>query len=304
MPESRVNVVTGAFSFSGACITRRLLDMGEEVRTLTGHPDRSSEFGDRVQAYPFSFNKPAQLVESLKDVTTLYNTYWIRFAHGSMTFEKAVENTRVLIKAAEEAGVQRMVHVSITNPSEDSLLPYFRGKAEVEKAIRESKLSYAILRPAVLFGDQGILINNIAWFLRRLPAFAVPGSGEYRLQPIYVEDLADLAVEWGHKDENAVLDAVGPDAPSFNELLRWIADAVGSKAMVVHVPPAFALLGTWLLGKIVGDVVLTPDEVKGLEADLLLSKSEPTANTSLRAWITANAEWLGTRYFSEVKKHF
>lgn len=304
MADPIVNVVTGAFSFSGACIASRLLDMGEEVRTLTGHLDRPSGFCERVQAYPFNFDNPAQLVESLIGADTLYSTYWIRFAHGGLTFAKAVENSKILMKAAEDAGVRRIVHVSITNPSLDSPLPYFKGKAEVEKAITESKLSHAILRPAVLFGDQGILINNIAWFLRRLPVFAIPGSGEYGLQPIYVEDLADMAAEWGHRSENTVLDAVGPDAPTFNELVRWIADVVGSKTIVVHVPGSMALLGTRLLGRIVGDVVLTPDEVKGLEANLLLSKGEPTAGTSLREWIMANASWLGARYFSEVRKHF
>ena len=304
MADRVVNVVTGAFSFTGACITRRLLAMGEDVRTLTGHPDRPNEFGERVKAYAFNFDKPAQLTECMAGATVLYNTYWIRFAHGGLTFEQAVANTRTLIRAAEDAGVRRIVHVSITNPSEDSPLPYFRGKALVEKAITESKLSYAILRPAVLFGDQGILINNIAWFLRRLPVFAVPGSGEYGLQPIYVEDLADLAVEWGHKSESAVLDAVGPEAPTFNELARMIAGAVHAKALMVHVPPALALVATWLTGKLVGDVVLTPDEVKGLEANLLVSKGEPTASTRLSEWISANAGWLGTRYFSEVKKHF
>lgn len=304
MPENRVNVVTGAFGFTGGCIARRLLAMDERVITLTAHPDRPNEFGDGVQAYPFNFDNAAQLSKSLKGASVVYNTYWIRFAHGKETFEQAVENSRTLVRAAEDAGVERIVHVSITNPSNDSPLPYFKGKAEVEDAIKASKLSYAILRPAVLFGDQGILINNIAWFLRRLPVFAVPGTGEYGLQPIYVEDLADLAVECGHKDDNAVLNAVGPDAPSFKELVRWIAEAVGSKAMILHVPPSMALVGTWMLGKIVGDVVLTSDEVKGLEANLLVSQGEPTAKTSLRKWIGANADWLGTRYFSEVKKHF
>ena len=304
MPEYRLNIVTGAFGFTGACITRRLLAMGERVITLTGHPDRPNEFGDSVQVVPFNFDNPAQLSKSLEGASVLYNTYWIRFAHGKETFAQAVENSKILIKAAEDAGVERIVHVSITNPSNDSRLPYFKGKAHVEDAIKAAKLSYAILRPAVLFGDQGILINNIAWFLRRLPVFAVPGTGDYGLQPIYVEDLADLAVEWGHKDDNTVLDAVGPDAPSFKELVRWIADAVGSKAMILHVPPPMALVGTWMLGKVVGDVVLTSDEVKGLEANLLLPKGDATAKTSLREWIGANADWLGTRYFSEVKKHF
>jgi len=278
--------------------------MGEGVVTLTGHPNRPNEFGDSVQVKPFNFDNPAQLVESLQGISTLYNTYWIRFAHGELTFEKAVANSKVLIRAAEDAGVRRMVHVSITNPSPDSRLPYFRGKAEVEKTIAESKLSYAILRPAVLFGDQGILINDIAWFLRRLPVFAIPGSGQYRLQPIFVEDLADLAVEWGRKDESVILDAVGPEAPTFDELVRQIRGAIGSRTLIVHVPPALALVGTNVLGRIVGDVVLTPDEVMGLEANLLVSDREPLGKTRLSQWIESNAEWLGTQYMSELRKHF
>ena len=304
MENGRINVVTGAFGFTGKHITKRLLDMGEEVRTITGHPERPGEFGGRVKAYPYNFNKPEQLTESLRGADTLYNTYWVRFDHGSVTFGSAVENSRTLIKAAQNAGVRRIVHVSICNPSENSTLPYYRGKAEVEKIIKTSKLSYTILRPTVLFGDQGILINNIAWFLRKLPVFAVPGSGEYELQPIYVEDLADLAVEWGHRDENIVLDAVGPETYSFNALVKLIAEKIGSNAVIMHVSPVMALVGTGMLGKIVGDVVLTRDEIEGLEANLLVSDDEPLGKTSFKQWLSDNAEWLGQRYFSEVKKHF
>ena len=190
MSDGRLNIVTGAFGFTGSYITRRLMAMGESVRTLTAHPGRHNESGDVVQVLPYNFDNPGQLAESMKGASVLYNTYWIRFAHGNQTFEQAAENSKTLIGAAEDAGIERIVHVSITNPSHDSALPYFKGKAEVEDAIKASKLSYAILRPAVIFGDQGILINNIAWFLRRLPVFAVPGSGEYELQPIFVDDLA------------------------------------------------------------------------------------------------------------------
>ena len=120
----------------------------------------------------------------------LYNTYWVRFNYGSFSHAAAVENTLALFAAARQAGVGRVVHLSIANPSEDSPLEYFRCKARLERALRESGLSYAILRPTVLFGGQDILINNIAWMLRRLPVLGVFGDGRYRLQPIYVDDLA------------------------------------------------------------------------------------------------------------------
>lgn len=304
MPENRVNVVTGAFGFTGGCITRRLIAMGEEVRTLTGHPERPNEFGDAVQVLPFNFSNPGQLAKSMEGASVLYNTYWIRFAHGQETFERAVENSRTLIKAAEDAGIERIVHVSITNPSNDSPLPYFKGKAEVEDAIKASKLSYAILRPAVLFGDQGILINNIAWCLRRLPMFGIPGSGDYELQPIFVDDLAALAVEWGHKTENVTIDAIGPETFKFYDLVQLIERTVCSGSLILRLPPSLALIATSILGAFVGDVVLTRDEVKGLEANLLVTSSEPTGRTRLSEWLEQNADWLGERYFSEVKRHF
>ena len=136
---------------------------------MTRTPTSHSPFGDRVEALPLDFGDfNDRLVESLRGADALYNTYWIRFATRQRSrHEVAVQNSRILIGAAVEAGVRRIVHISITNPSEDSPLPYFRGKALVEKAIHESGLSYAILRPTVLFSPEDVLINNIAWFLRR-----------------------------------------------------------------------------------------------------------------------------------------
>jgi NADH dehydrogenase len=217
METAELNVVTGAFGYTGGYITRRLLSMGKRVRTLTGHPDRHNPFGEQVSVAPFDFENPAALIESLRGATTLYNTYWVRFSHGQATFDRAVENTKTLIRAAEEAGVRRLVHISVTNASEESPLPYFRGKGLVEKAFIDSGSSYAIIRPTLVFGAEDILINNIAWLLRRFPVFAVPGSGDYRVQPVSAEDVAEIAVSAAHHDENTVVDAVGPDTYTFDD---------------------------------------------------------------------------------------
>ena len=180
-----MDVVTGAFGYTGRYITARLLACGKRVRTLTGHPARPNPFGGAVEVAPLDFGNPGQLTRSLRGAETLYNTYWIRFPHGAATYEKAVENSRVLFRAAREAGVRRLVHISITQASQDSPFAYFRGKGLVEEALRESGLSHAILRPTVVFGPEGILINNIAWLLRRFSVFVVFGSGRYRLFPNY-----------------------------------------------------------------------------------------------------------------------
>lgn len=299
-----LNIVTGALGYTGKYITRRLLAAGKRVRTITGHPDRPNPLGSEVSVAPFSFDQPESLIQALRGATTLYNTYWVRFPYGAVSFDVAVENTRTLIKAAESAGVRRLVHVSITNASVESPLPYFRGKGLVEKAITESRLSYAIIRPTVIFGAEDILINNIAWLLRRFPVFTILGAGDYRLQPIYVEDMAELAVSLGQMDENLVVDAVGPEVFTFEELVRLLATRIGSRSRIVHLSPRLALNLSRFIGYFVRDVVLTRDEMEGLMANLLISQGPPTGKTRLSDWLDANAALLGTRYASELERHY
>ncbi|KKM03250.1 hypothetical protein LCGC14_1776320 [marine sediment metagenome] len=302
MPE--LNVVTGAFGYTGKYVTRRLLSMGKRVKTLTGHPNRENPFGDQVSVALFNFDNATELTKSLQGATTLYNTYWVRLPYGQVSFDRAIENTKTLIRSAEEAGVRRIVHLSITNASEESPLPYFRGKGLVEKAIIHSTLSYAIIRPTVIFGAEDILINNIAWFLRRFPVFPVFGSGDYRIQPVYVGDVAEIAVRAALEDKNVVIDAVGPETYTFDELVRLIAEEVHSRAKLIHVKPRLAVFLSRLVGYVVNDVVLTQDEVMGLMAGLLVSSGPPTGQTRLSDWLSQNADGVGTRYASELKRHY
>lgn len=296
--------VTGAFGYTGKYITRLLLKAGKEVITLTGNPHRANDFGGKVKAYPFNFGDPAALTRSLVGVDTLFNTYWVRFSHGKTTYRGAVENTKTLIRAAKAAGVRRFVHVSICNPDENSPLAYYKGKGELERFLRESGLSHAILRPTVLFGKEDILINNIAWMLRTFPVFAVPGNGRYRMQPIFVEDMAKLAVEAGEKTDNMVLDAVGPETFTFDEIVRLIGRKIHRPARLIHLPPRVVHILTTVMGKVLGDVVLTWEEVEGLLADLLASHHPPTGATLFSQWLEEHAQNLGRSYSSELERHF
>ena len=299
-----LNVVTGAFGYTGKYITRKLLSMGKRVRTLTGHPNRPSPFCNQVSVAPFHFDNPAELKRALQGASTLYNTYWVRFPYGQVTYDTAVANTKILINAAKEAGIRRIVHISITNASEASPFPYFRGKGILEKAVIHSGLSYAIIRPTVIFGHEDILINNIAWFLTKFPVFTIPGDGDYRLQPVFVEDVAGIAVNAGHFNDNMIIDAVGPEIFKYEELIRLIADSVKSKARIIHVRPGLALFLSKFIGYMVNDVVLTRDEVEGLMANLLVSKNPPTGKTLLSDWLTQNTSIVGTSYASELDRHY
>lgn len=298
--KKTLHAVTGAFGYSGKYIAKRLLNLGYEVITLTNSPDRANPFAGQVKPYPFNFDNMNELTQSLRGVSVLYNTYWVRFNHKLFKHADAVRNTERLFEAAKEANVERIVHISITNPFEDSPLEYFSGKARLERALTEFGLSHAILRPTVLFGKEDILINNIAWVLRHLPVFGVFGSGEYRLQPIYVDDLASLAVEQGAKRDNVIIDAIGPETFTYRELVKVVGKMIGKKRLVVSVPPIVGFLAGWILGKCVGDVIITREEIKGLMADLLYVDSPPAGTTNLTCWIREQADSLGRKYTSEL----
>jgi len=299
-PEPAIHAVTGAFGYSGAYVAERLLAEGHPVRTLTSSPEREHRLARRVEVHPFRFDEPDRLRESLRGVAVLYNTYWVRFDHRSFNHAQAVANSRALFRAARDAGVRRVVHVSITNPSENSSLGYFRGKAILERELLDSGVPHSILRPAVLFGGQDVLINNIAWMLRRFPVFPVFGDGSYRLQPIHVEDLARLAVDEGKREGNRVVDAIGPETLAYRELVLELAAALDVQRRIVSVPPAFALWAGRLLGLVLRDVVITRDEIRGLMEGRLVTSSAPTGTIRLRAWARENADALGRRYASEL----
>jgi len=304
MHDTGFDIVTGAFGYSGRYITQMLLDRGRRVRTLTGHPGHPHPFGDRVEALPFNFDAPDRLTASLRGVDTLYNTYWVRFNRGEQTLDCALANSRVLIRAAAEAGVRRFVHISIANPSADSPFPYYRGKAAVERALAESGLSYAVLRPTVLVGEAGILVNNIAWMLRRLPVFGIFGDGSYQIQPAYVGDVAALAVASALRPENLTVDAVGPETFTFNDFIRLIRERIGAHARIIHIPPWLGLTVGAALGRLTHDVVITPDEIGGLMANLLISHHPPTCPTRFSDWLEQHQAELGREYQSELRRHF
>jgi uncharacterized protein YbjT (DUF2867 family) len=304
MPENDFDVVTGASGYTGRYITRALLSRGRRVKTLTGHPTRATPFGDQIEAMPFNFDRPDQLKRSLEGARALFNTYWIRFPHAGQTFETAVANTRVMLDAATSAGVRKFVHISVTKATESSPLPYFHGKAMVEAAIRESALRYAIIRPALIFGVEDILLNNIAWLLRRFPFFAIPGRGDYRVQPIFAGDRGEIAANAANHDQSAIFDAVGPEIFTFDELVRMIASAVRRKPRILHVDARVAVAFAWIVGWFVRDVTLTLDEARGLMNNLLVTDTPPNAPTRFSEWLRLNADKIGVEYESELARHF
>jgi uncharacterized protein YbjT (DUF2867 family) len=297
-----LDVVTGAFSYTGSYITDRLLNEGRDVRTLTRRP-RPSESPTKIEVAPYRWDIKA-LTAAMAGAETLYNTYWIRLARGQTSFDEAVTNSRLLFQAARDAGVKRIVHVSITKADQAPYLPYFAGKAAVEAALREVGVPFAIVRPTVVFGRGDVLINNIAWLLRRIPLFVIAGSGDYRVRPVHVDDVARICIEVGHSLENLTVDAVGPEIMSFKEMVRHIREAVRSRSLFVHAPRWTPLLIARSLGLALRDELMTAGELTGLMEELVVTDGPATGTISFRNWVSENRETLGRSYVSELKRNY
>lgn len=300
MPQSRQFVVTGALGYSGKAIAERLFARGDRVRTLTNSPRRPNPFGDRLEIRPLAFEDHAGLVESLRGADVLINTYWVRFNHRLFTFEQGVANTKRLFRAAREAGVGRIVHVSVLCAEGNDDLGYYKGKAELERDLKGLGVAYSIVRPGVLFGRGDILVNNIAWTLRRLPLFGVFGDGMYELEPMHVDDFAALAVRESDAGENRTVDAKGPERFAYRDLVRVIGGIIGEERRIVSVPLWAGLCVTRMIDPFVGDRIITREEALALMRGLLATEAEPTGATRLTEWARAHREELGRRYASEV----
>jgi uncharacterized protein YbjT (DUF2867 family) len=299
-----IDLVTGAFGYTGSYIAERLLAGGRQVRTLTRRPADGHPLDGRVDAYPMRFDNEASLVTALHGVDTLYNTYWRRFPRPGVGFADMVEQSERLISVAAKAGVRRIVHFSVSNAADDAPTSYFRAKAQVERSVRSSGISNAILRPTLLCGPGDILLNNLAWTLRRLPLFGIPGDGSYSVQPVLVTDVAELAVRLAESSDNATVTAAGPETYRFVDLVRLIRECIGSSARIIGVPPFVALAVSRVIGRAVHDVVLTRDEVTELTAGLLVSDEPSTCPTSIREWLETEANTIGRRYSSELARNY
>ncbi len=303
MNEAGLDVVTGAFSYTGGAIARELLRRGRRVRTLTSHPARPGA-NAAIEVAPFRFEDPDALVRSLEGADTFYNTYWVRFTRGDTSFERAIERSGLLFRSAERAGVRRVVHVSVTNPDADSPFPYFRGKATVEEMLATTCASWAVVRPTVIFGPGDILMNNIAWLLRRFPFFAVPGDGRYRVRPVHVDDVAELCIDLSTDDAPSTVDAVGPDTFAFDALVKRIRATVGSRCRIVHVDSRIAGYAASAIGLVVRDVLVTDHELGGLMTEKAYSEAPTTGKIRFAEWLREAGPQLGRRYASEIERHY
>lgn len=299
--------ITGVLGYSGRYIAQEAAKQGWRVIGLTNSAERlDNTEGWELRPMPWSTAE-----DVLADVNVLVNTYWVRFSyaggkHAAFSHEEAIRNTRILFDAARRAGVQRIIHTSITCPDATSTLPYFRGKAELETALESTGIAHSILRPAVLFGDspqESILINNMAWSLRRLPAVATFGWGHYQLQPLHVQDFAEIALrEAEQTDQHRIIHATGQETYTFRALWKLLAEAMGISRLILPVPAGIGYAATSVLGHCKNDIMLTRDEISGLCENRLAVPGSGIGSRPLSQWVRQHADTLGRTYESELAR--
>ena len=291
-------VITGAFSYTGAAVADELLNRGHEVHTLTNR--RSDK---QITSAPLKFDQE-HLETQLRGAETFINTYWIRLPYAGQTFDTAVENSRLLISAAKNAGVKRIVHISVSNAEKGTNLGYYHGKNQVEKFLRESGAPYSIVKPTLIVGPGDVLTNNIAWFLRRLPLFLVPGGGRYRIQPVMLNDVAKITADAAEASGNLEVDAAGPTIITFRDYVKKLAKACGLRRWIFGAPIWMALPALKLVGLLLRDIILTREEVLGLKQELLVTSSPPLGKESVEDWLINNGRHLGRKYANDLDRHW
>lgn len=298
---SKQAVITGAFSYTGAAVAQEILNRGWDVSTLTNRTP--SECMKGITASPLRFEYE-YLREVMSGADVFINTYWVRYPFKGMTFEKAIENTKILLSAVKDAGIPRFVHVSVSNADKGTNLGYYRGKCDFEKMVIDGGVSHAIVRPTLIVGPNDVLTNNIAWFLRRFPIFFVPGGGNYRLQPITLNDTARIIADAVESKDSYTVDAAGPEVFTFREYVECIAKACHLKRLLINTPNWMSLAAIKAIEPVLGDIILTREELLGLEQELLYSHSTNIGKSSVSEWLKEYGGAIGRDYVNDIKRHF
>jgi uncharacterized protein YbjT (DUF2867 family) len=264
-------LVTGGTGFVGSHVVRALRDADRPVRCLVRDRRRAEKL-ERLgcELAEGDMADPASLRRAVEGVENVVHLVAIRQGKAEQ-FERIMsQGTRDLLLAAREADVRRFVHMSALGMSEETkdLVPYYRAKWDMEEAVRSSTLPYVIFRPSFVFGSDGGILPTFRKLARLIPVTPIAGSGEQRLQPIWVDDVASY-FERALDDEtatNRTFELGGPDIVSWNELWNRLKRALGVRRPSVHVPMALMRANAFVTERLPGNIPLTRDLLKMMEA--------------------------------------
>src|SRR5690348_15138954 len=227
--------VFGGTGFLGRRIVRHLHDVDFAVRIASRHPDRGrslfSRDVSRIEPVGADVNDDASVAAAVSGVWAVVNAVSLYVEHGRCTFQSVhVEAAKRIAVLARQAGAETLVHISGIGANAGSASPYIRSRGEGEAVVLDAFPSAKLVRPAVMFGPGDAFLTPLLAMLRRLPIFPMFGSGATRVQPVYVEDVAEAVVRILRAPAASQLyELAGPRVYTYQELLRAIAASAGTR---------------------------------------------------------------------------
>jgi NADH dehydrogenase len=277
-------LVTGATGFVGGHVVTALRRAGKDVRCLV----RDVRTAERPKLAGCELTRgdmtdPVSLRAAVDGADCVVHLVAIRQGKDEQFDRIMGRGTRDLLAAAEAAGVQRFVHMSALGVNERTkdLVPYYRAKWEMEQAVKGSVLPFVIFRPSFVFGPDGGILPTFRKLAKFAPVTPIAGSGDQRLQPIWVENVASYFVRALDDDvpPGTTFELGGPDVVSWNELWARLKEALGVGRPSLHVPMAFMRLNALVTERLPGNIPLTRDLLKMMEAGDNVVSDDAAART-------------------------
>ena len=261
-------LVTGASGFVGRHVVQALLAAGKHVRALVRDPKKGGELASEL--VEGDMTNAASLERAVEGADAVVHLVAVRQGNDEKFQRVMVKGGADLIAAAKEAGVRRFVLMSALGTREDTrdLVPYYRAKWDVEQLVAGSGIDHVIFRPSFIFGPDGGIIPTFRKLVRLAPVTPIIGSGERRIQPIWVDDMAAYFVQALDLEvaTNRSFEVGGPEAVTWNEFWARFRRALGVRRRpTIHMPVGLMRLNALLTERLPGDIPLTRDLLTMLE---------------------------------------
>jgi uncharacterized protein YbjT (DUF2867 family) len=282
MEEGNRMLVTvfGGTGFLGRRVVRHLRDADFTVRIASRHPERTvSLFPDgtsNIESVQADINDDGSILAAIRDAVAVVNAVSLYVEHGRDTFHSVhVEAAERLATLAHQSGLESIAHLSGIGSDPQSTSSYIRSRGEGEEVVRQAFPGATMIRPAVMFGPGDAFVTPLLKMLRVLPIFPTFGRGRTRLQPAYVEDVAE-AIARALRSPNAAsaYELAGPRIYTYEELLRTIAAGAGKTPLLVPFPFALWRAGGYA-AKILPNPPITPSQVELMQIDNVASPAMP-----------------------------
>jgi NADH dehydrogenase len=256
--------VTGASGFVGSHLIDRLLRDGHEITVLSHSQRGRVHLDERIRVVSGSVEDPEALTALCAGNQVVFHLVGIIAETRTKTFQKTVvEATRLLVGASLREKVMKLVYLSAIGASADSATKYYRSKFEAEQSVKLSGLNYTILRPSIIFGAGDGFVSMLSRMIRLSPFTPVIGSGRYRLQPVYIDDVTSAMSQCVTKEETSaeIIDLAGPERLEYLEILHIIKRVLNKRRVNIHLPLMLMKMAAAVMEKILKPAPLTTDQL-------------------------------------------